>query len=58
MKIPIEIPAMLFKIDLILLYFTNLFLDIFDSVRPFGHLRLISYGGSGLALIFGFVFKL
>lgn len=50
--------SVLFKIDLISLYFTNLFLDIFDPVCPFGYLRLISYGGSGLALVFSLIFKI
>lgn len=47
MKIPIKIMSVLFKVDLISLYFTNLFLDIFDPV-----------GGSGLALVFSLTFKI
>jgi len=58
MKIPFKFLSRLFKIDLVFLYFVNLGLDAFDPVCPFGSLRLLSYGGTGAAIIFSLLFRL
>lgn len=58
MSLSIKHLSLLFKVDLIFLYFVNLCLDAFDPICPFGPLRLISYGGAGAALIFGLLFRL
>ena len=58
MKIPYKFLSLLFKMDLVFLYFVNLILDAFDPVCPFDSLRLISYGGTGAALLFSILFKL
>ncbi len=58
MKVNYKFLSLLFQVDLVFLFFVNLILDAFNPVCPFGSLRLISYGGTGAALLFSVLFKL
>jgi hypothetical protein len=58
MRISTQSLNFLFKVDLIVLFFVNLILDVFDPLCPFGSLRLISYGGTGAAMAFSLLFRI
>ena len=51
MRITTSSAITLYKIDIVLLFFINILLDIYDPTCPFGYIRTISYSGTGFALI-------